>query len=90
MNANGEPTDKQLKYLKTLAVRAGETFVYPTTRWEASDAIERLLGRKRSPEFEVREDRDATRHGVQSGGLMVAYRADEVTGYGSSARWRGR
>jgi hypothetical protein len=37
-----KPTQKQLKYLKALASKAGTTFAMPKSRWEASLEIERL------------------------------------------------
>ena len=36
------PTAKQLAYLRALANRAGQTFIYPRTRAQASREIERL------------------------------------------------
>ncbi len=38
-----KPTQKQLQFLKALAVERGQTFEKPKSRWEASLEIKRLL-----------------------------------------------
>ena len=38
-----EPTNKQLKFLTILAERAGASFVYPKTKFEASREIAKLM-----------------------------------------------
>jgi hypothetical protein len=81
------PTDKQLSYLRSLAVSRGETFVVPTSRSEASSEIERLKGRRRSS----RADRAAEQYvGCQIADRWAPatnVRPDEIEGYGSTARW---
>ena len=84
-----EPTPKQLRYLKRLAERTGGTFAYPQTKAEASREIERLKGRPSSTRSDVvRELRAVTRELGERGGA-AAVRPNEVSGYGSSARWAG-
>ena len=80
-------TPKQLRYLRSLAEQTGTTFSPPQSSAEASRAIEQLRSRARSPRHERRADRDALSGGVADAAAM---RGDEVSGHGSSARWRGR
>ena len=85
-----EPTAKQLAYLRALAQRTGETFAYPRTRTQASNEIRRLQQRKPSTRLERFRDRRDTARDLQTGaGDAVRIRDDEITGYGSSARWTG-
>jgi len=84
-----KPTPKQLRYLKRLAERTGGTFAYPQTKAEASREIERLKGRPSSTRSDVvRELRAVSRELGERGGA-AAVRPNEVSGYGSSARWAG-
>lgn len=87
--AEAKATPKQLRYLRILADRTGTTFSAPKTRAEASRAIEAMRARARSSAYELSGDREAVagRHG---GGDGAAVRGEEVSGYGSSAHWRGR
>ena len=83
------PTKPQLRELRRLAERTGQSFAYPATRAEASKQLQRLAKAAKSTAAEraidrreiVREDHP----------LLSAARAydDEIEGYGSSARWRG-
>ena len=45
MAASDRPTAKQLRYLRALAERTGTTFATPTTRCQASEAIDELTRR---------------------------------------------
>lgn len=81
------PTQKQLRYLRDLAVSRGETFVTPRSRGEASAEIERMRGRRSSS----RADRAAERFGARVADRWAPatdIRAEEVEGYGSTARWK--
>lgn len=62
-----KPSVKQLRYLKGLAERCGESFVYPMTGAEASAEIERLKGRRRSSPGERRREVAAVRRAVAGG-----------------------
>ena len=83
------PTKPQLRELRRLADRTGQSFAYPATRAEASKQLQRLAKAAKSTAAEraidrreiVREDHP----------LLNAARVydDEIEGYGSSARWRG-
>ncbi len=82
------PSAKQMRYLRSLATQRGESFAYPQTAAEASAEIERLKGRRRSSATERQIERlDLSRDMAARGGA-AAVRESEITGYGSSARWR--
>ncbi len=78
------PTARQLRFLRDLAARTASTFVYPTTRAQASAEIARMRTLARRP-----RDRFA---GDQTAALVyaTAVHPHEVSGYGSSAQWRTR
>jgi hypothetical protein len=78
------PTQSQLRYLRLLAQRTETTFVYPTTRAQASREIERLRRRPaplRVPRIEREPDEEPETY-------ATAVRDHEVRGRGSSAAWR--
>ena len=54
MARSDPPTPKQLRELRRLADRNGETFASPTTNGEASAEIKRLRERKPSSRVETR------------------------------------
>lgn len=84
------PTPKQLRYLKLLAERAGQSFAYPADRAAASRAIKRLQDSGRAPGYERAEDRQAVAAPPEAALGAARVRDDEVEGYGSSARWAHR
>ena len=86
----GKPSTKQLRYLRQLAEKRGETFTSPQTFAEADREIKRLLKRRPSSRVETRIDRKAVAEAFASAGGAARVRDDEVTGYGSSAAWRQR
>ncbi len=77
------PTRKQLRYLRTLAGRAGQTFVTPLTRADASDEIRRLKAvsaRRASPLPSCRPSRPPARPTATSRSSSPGRsRATEVT-----------
>ena len=92
------PTDRQLRFLKSLAEQTGTSFTYPKTRGQASREIERLVQLKDSgsiPPAEVLECDER----MESDGLIesderslvyaTAVADHEVSGYGSTASWSG-
>ena len=90
MTDTTKPTGKQLRYLRQLADRTGQTFTYPKTGRQASDEIKRLKAQTRSSHTERRRERheiaDASASGPKRG---AAIREDHTTtGYGSTATWR--
>jgi hypothetical protein len=85
---NRAPSTKQLRYLRGLAEQRGESFAYPQTAAEASAEIERLKSRRAGSRLDRQLDRIAISRAMAEPGDSAAVREDEVTGYGSSARWR--
>ena len=86
MPHNDSPSPKQQRYLRSLAEQTGTSFTPPQTKAEASREIKRLRKLSASPRYERREDREAVAKTPRGGEARV--RPSEVTGYGSSARWR--
>lgn len=83
-----KPTPKQLAYLRTLAERCGETFAIPARRREASEEIKRLKGRQATSRADRSRERRQVARDMAERGPASTVRDDEITGYGSSARWR--
>jgi hypothetical protein len=85
------PTRRQLAYLRSLAIRTGQTFAYPSTRRRASREIERLEQAEPSGRAERSIERkdiaDAIARGPED---AAAVRLDEVAGFGSTATWKER
>ncbi|HET8565890.1 MAG TPA: hypothetical protein VFL77_05400 [Solirubrobacterales bacterium] len=81
-----KPTAKQLRYLKSLAQKRGESFTYPASAAQASAEIERL--KKRKPMTVTDRRAEAHEFGkVAHRNDAAAVRASEITGYGSTAAW---
>ena len=87
MALTDSPTAPQLKLLRTLAERTGQSFAWPQTRGEASREINRLKATPRSSHYERAEDRRAVAAAPRGGAAAVL--ANEVVGYGGHAHWRG-
>ena len=91
---SNQPTPRQLQYLRTLAERSGTTFASPRTRGEASREIRRLEAlpalTRRLTEFLCDRERrtlDSDRARLQP---WNAVKPEEISGYGSHARWAKR
>lgn len=82
------PTRKQLSYLRSLAQRAGQTFVVPRTRAQASNEIRRLKA-VRSSGFAFAELEAETVARVAHLDTALV-RPDEIAGYGADCGWRYR
>jgi hypothetical protein len=83
-----KPTPKQLRYLRDLAMRTGQSFAYPGTSAEASREIERLKETSLTPAADRRRElHDVSRDLDEHRGDAARVRKDELTGYGSTARW---
>jgi hypothetical protein len=81
------PTFKQLRYLRTLAGRAGQTFATPRTRAQASAEIRRLKAvRATGLTFAEMQAEQA----VRTHGDVAIVQAWEVAGHGSTATWSQR
>lgn len=86
-----KPSSRQLRYLKGLADRTGQTFTYPTTSAEASAEIERLKGTVPSSRVEVRIERKQIADALAAGPEDAArVRNSEIAGHGSTATWKER
>jgi hypothetical protein len=87
-SAKPPPTRKQLAYLRSLANRSATTFTYPRTSAHASAEIKRLQGLEQSSRADrTREQRDVQRDLAERPDDASQVRRDELSGYGSSARW---
>jgi hypothetical protein len=82
------PSTKQMRYLRNLASQRGESFTYPATAVEASAEIERLKARRRGSYVERRIERRQVSRDLAFSGDAATVRGTEITGYGSSARWK--
>jgi hypothetical protein len=88
--AEKHPTARQLAYLKALAERTGQTFMYPRTRGQASGEIARLKRTAPATRAERTLERiedPAVREALEDAAAIQGF---EIVGYGSSATWRGR
>jgi hypothetical protein len=85
------PTAKQLRYLRSLAQRAGQTLTPPATATEASQTIQRLRAVSTTG-FSFAELEAQRRGGERDEDIAYAPapRSEEIDGYGSSARWTHR
>ena len=88
MAASDPPTAKQLRYLRALAEHTGTTFATPTTRRQASEAIDRLRRRAIEPHSERRRQRHQVSDDLARRDSASAARPDEIAGYGAHAHWR--
>jgi hypothetical protein len=88
--AGPAPTARQQRYLRTLAMQRGVSFVPPRTCFEASRLIDQL--KRRAPEpaadrrREIRAVQDEMARGRGDDAQVIE--GVETTGYGSSATWR--
>jgi hypothetical protein len=82
-------TPKQLRYLRDLALKTGQSFAYPRTAAEASREIDRLRGSRRTPTADRRRElRAVSREMAERRGGAVAVDAEyELEGYSASATW---
>ena len=87
MAPHDKPTTRQLRRLAELT---GTTFTPPATRRQASQEIEQLKERPGSSRLERREDSRSVSQGLAREQPASSVRDDEVSGFGSQARWAGR
>jgi hypothetical protein len=80
------PSDRQLRFLKSLAEQTGTSFTYPETRGHASREIERLIELKDSGVTDSLLRVEADERSLV---YATAVADDEVSGYGSTASWSG-
>ncbi len=87
--ANWPPTARQLAYLRQLAQRAGQTFIRPRTREQASQEIDRLLAVTDTGfTFAELQAEQAAREANDD--LSIAIQPFETQGWGSTATWSQR
>jgi hypothetical protein len=83
-----KPTPRQLRYLRSLAERTGQTFTYPKTFAEAGREIDRLKAVRPDSRAERRIERKDIADQLATGPVDSArVREDEISGRGSSATW---
>jgi hypothetical protein len=85
----GLPTARQLQTLRRLCESRGQSFAKPANAGEASDQIDRLIKTRPSSRYERTRERALAKATPVRDALINAasVRDDEVTGYGSTARW---
>ena len=84
------PSAKQVKYLKALAVRSGQTFQWPQTSAQANREIRRLKNTRPSTEAERAIERFGDTHAIEAAQDATAIHEFEVVGYGSNCTWSQR
>ena len=87
MPTDERPTQKQQRYLRSLAQKSGTSFTPPATKAQASREIERLKKLAASPRHEREGDRQAVSESLARGTSAARVREDEVEGHGSNCRW---
>jgi hypothetical protein len=88
--AGRPPTPRQQRYLRQLALERGLSFVPPRTCSEASRLIDQLKRRPADPRSDRRREIRAVQDDLaRDRGDAVRVREFEISGYGSSATWRG-
>jgi hypothetical protein len=87
-SAGPPPTARQQRYLRTLAMQRGVSFVPPRTCFEASRLIGQLKRRAPDSVADRRREIRAVQDDVARGGDAArVIEGVETAGYGSSARW---
>jgi hypothetical protein len=81
MSAQAPPTERQLRYLRSLASRTATTFATPPTRSQASREIDRLRRLQAAPRERFAQDMSA---------YATTLHEDEVSGFGAARSWRSR
>ena len=84
------PTPRQQRYLRQLAIERGVSFVPPRTCFEASRLIDQLKRRAPEPRADRRREIRAVQDDLaRHRGDAARVREFEISGYGSSATWKG-
>ena len=86
---NPRPTARQLSYLKSLAARTAQSFVWPQTRSQASREIRRLNALPPAEDLPTEFDLDVER-AAREANADVPIQTSEVAGFGSNATWSKR
>ena len=78
------PTRAQLRYLRSLAMQADQTFASPRTKTHATHEITRLQRAARASRGERQHRHAYDQQDYLAGATAIR---DETTGYGITARW---
>ncbi|MHB8659786.1 MAG: hypothetical protein ACYC91_17925 [Solirubrobacteraceae bacterium] len=84
------PSSKQLKFLKALADRTGQTFEWPTSSAAASREIQRLKNTRPSTGLERAIERSGDTKAIEAAQDATEIHGFEIVGYGSSCSWSER
>jgi len=89
--AGPPPTPRQQRYLRTLALQRGVSFVPPRTCFEASRLIDQLKRRAPEPVADRRREIRAVQDDMARNRGDAARVIDgvETVGWGSNATWKG-
>jgi hypothetical protein len=82
-----KPTIKQLHELRRLAQATGTSFTPPRTRRQATQQITAMRRRPNSSRIDRQLEHRDISDALATTTLASAPHDDEITGYGSSARW---
>jgi hypothetical protein len=88
--ADQPPSPRQLNYLKALAAKTGQTFIWPKTSRQASSEIARLKRTHPSTPAERAVEQIDDRLVREAAEDAVAIHGLEVVGHGSNATWSQR
>lgn len=80
-------SQKQLALLRRLAAERGRSFAYPRTSAEASREIRRLKREAGLSRSDRRREDKIVREAMADRGDASRVRAEELSGFGSSAGW---
>jgi hypothetical protein len=83
------PSKRQLKYLRSLADRTGQTFTWPHSKAQASQEIQRLRRTRPSTALEHAIERLdlQSEQAARQANCDVSVDFSEITGHGSNCRW---
>jgi hypothetical protein len=84
-----QPSPAQLDLLRRLCDERDVTFANPQSFNSADEQIKVLLKLPRASREDRRRDRQALREEMAFAGDAASIRADELSGYGSTATWAG-
>jgi hypothetical protein len=90
---NTAPTERQMRFMRSLAEETGTSFVYPKTRKDASAEIKRLIEIRDTAEVPSVEPGEPQEHDIERDDAdeqlvyATGVAAGEIAGFGSSASW---
>ncbi|HEX4836960.1 MAG TPA: hypothetical protein VFV03_00325 [Solirubrobacteraceae bacterium] len=90
---NTAPTERQMRFMRSLAEETGTSFVYPKTRKDASAEIKRLIEIRDTAEVPSVEPGEPQEHDIERDDAdeqlvyATGVAAEEVAGFGFTASW---